>query len=503
MNTTEIFVEQMIIGGLIMLTGYILFPVEIHGWLLRFQSPFAQISIGAVLTGFAYLIGTVYDRFTDTIFQDLEKHCRLSYALKGIKSESELETDPYPETIYRMAVVGSDSAVQREDYFRRRIRLTRAFATLIPAISAAMILTSSTCYNGEPWYMVKAAAIPLSYLIAFLYKNIDTDFLKYIRPPRTDNEKLLKRYWRKQFRKKDNEEKHWKLLRSIFADFACWILLLTILILGIIQIIQSGNDMQIVIFMFTGIVTAGVVTWSWWRIYLTYFAFVKNYYVSINGEEIKMKSSTSLSAEIRWFIEGKIPEDVKKWFYASRLKEKEEEERTDTYLIYLRAKSCGVKFRNSKFEIKTLVEDLGFRKYGSNVEGKAGIWEKLSIKGELVKTFKQKVTEGEVKWVEVKKQRVIRKYSIDKAKVEEVNAILKHPPNGCNVELTKIEINEVPHWTFAFDSFSEEYALLKDNLTRTINKLLTETDCPFIDKGPDSNNILSGEKSQSYPDFLS
>jgi len=555
MKTTEVFVEQMIIGGLIMLTGYILFPVEVHGWLLRFQSTFAQISIGALLTGSAYLIGTVYDRFTDTIFQDLEKHCRLSYALEGIKSESELENDPYPETIYRMAVLSNDTAAQREDYFRRRLRLTRAFATLIPGITAAVILYLSTCYTNEHWYVLKTAMIPLAYLLAFLYKNLNWKFLKKRRPPRTDDEENVRKYWNKQFKKKEEEKeeeeeekeekekkekkekklwrfifsvknywenlykkkkqekekkgeekgerKNWQLLRCIFTDIACLILLFTLLCLGGIQIFRSGYYKDIIIVILTGIIMAGIVTWSWWRIYHTYFAFVKDYYISIKGDEIKMKSSFSLSAELRWFINEDIPVEVKKWFNASKLK-KESKERTDTYLIYPKVKTCGVKFRNNKFEIKTLVEDLGLQEYSPNVKGHAGIWEKWSTKDELIKTFKQKVAEGEADWIAVKKKRVTRKFSVDKTSIKEVDDPQRNLDNGCNVELTKIEIDKKKYWSLAFDSFSEKDDLseVKDNLKRTVDKLLSESDCPFTSKDASLLKLLSKEKSYSYPGFL-
>jgi len=215
-----------------------------------------------------------------------------------------------------------------------------------------------------------------------------------------------------------------------------------------------------------------------------------------------MNSPFSLSAEVRWFFDGEIPKNVQKWFKSSKLRTKPER-RTDTYLVYPNAKSCGVKFRKSKFEIKSLVKDIGNRDFEAKACGAIRIWEKWSTKGESIGQFKQEVTVDEVIWVDVKKKRIIRKFSADGGQIREIDASGKEgfPDNGCNVELTRVEIHQRPYWSLAFGSFGEEDTLV-DNLTETVRILLSEKDCPFRNLSESLEFSPSEDKCHSYPSFL-
>ena len=50
------------------------------------------------------------------------------------------------------------------------------------------------------------------------------------------------------------------------------------------------------------------------------------------------------SAEIRWFIEGDVPDEVRDWFLQSGLAI-DEEPRVDEYLVLPGSTATGVKFR--------------------------------------------------------------------------------------------------------------------------------------------------------------
>jgi hypothetical protein len=215
-----------------------------------------------------------------------------------------------------------------------------------------------------------------------------------------------------------------------------------------------------------------------------------------------MKSPISLSAEVRWFFNGAIPTIVKKWFKSSPLRSNPEK-RTDTYLIFPKAKSCGVKFRNSKFEIKSLVEDRGNRNFAAKARGAIRIWEKWSTKGESIVQLKQEATLNKAIWVDVKKKRIIRKFSADSSQIREVDASDKKgfPDNGCNVELTRVKIHQNPYWSLAFGAFGKEDTLI-DNLSKTVRILLSEKECPFTSLCESSEISLSEEKCHSYPSFL-
>lgn len=292
MKTTEIVVEQVIIGGLVILIGYILFPQDVEKCLKCFDSTFAHISLGVLMVGAAYLIGIVYDRFTDTMFQDLERHCRWSYLLskKGFDKVLEcvkLDKDPYPEHHYRIAVLKSDSAVYKEDYFRRRLRLTRSFATLIPGVSIAIVLYMSTGCINEPWYKFKAALIPVAYLLAFLSKNTDWEFIRGEEPPKTNDFNTEKKKEKiVTYCENHKSKRKRRILLFICCDSACLVLFF---IFWSITAVQAALSKQIkfTTIMLAGTILATIVTWTWWRIYHTYFDLLKDFSDANIGEQSK------------------------------------------------------------------------------------------------------------------------------------------------------------------------------------------------------------------------
>jgi hypothetical protein len=217
-----------------------------------------------------------------------------------------------------------------------------------------------------------------------------------------------------------------------------------------------------------------------------------------------MRPPISTSAEVRWFSDGDIPQAVGKWFKASKLRAAAEK-RTDTYLIYPNATSCGVKFRENKFEIKVLAQDLGIKKLAANVVGAVEIWEKWSTKGKSIDQFRQEVTGYAAIWVDVKKKRITRKYLADGTSIREVDASDKDASanNGCNVELTRVKIHQNTYWSVAFDSFGEGgIDSLVDNLVRTVGIVLSESECPLANPNKSLGISLSDDKSHSYPSFL-
>jgi hypothetical protein len=230
------------------------------------------------------------------MFQDLERHCRWSYVLKGIDGEEELkpvlndidsEVDLYPEHRYRIAVLKSDSAVYKEDYFRRRLRLTRAFATLIPGVSIAIVLYMSTGYTNEAWYTFKAALIPVAYLLAFLSKNTKYEFIRGKIPPKTNDFNTEEKKEKiKAYCKKHKSKRKRRVLLFICCDSACIVLFF---IFWCITTVEAALSKQIkfISVMLAGTILAMIVTWTWWRIYHTYFDLLKDFSDANNGEQSK------------------------------------------------------------------------------------------------------------------------------------------------------------------------------------------------------------------------
>ena len=253
-----------------------------------------KVSLGVLLVGAAYLIGIVYDRFTDTMFQDFERHGRWSYLFsrKGFDEVLEcvkLDKDPYPENVYRTTVWKLDSAfpAQKEDYLRRRLRLTRAFATLTPGISMALVLNMSSGCTNEPWYKFKAALIPAAYLLAFLLKNTDCEFIRGEIPPKTyDFNTKEKKEKIKTYCEKHKSKSKRSVLIFICCDRAWMVLFFIFWCITTVEAVLS-KQIKFISVMLAGTILATIVTWTWWRIYYTYFDFLKDFFDVNNGEKPK------------------------------------------------------------------------------------------------------------------------------------------------------------------------------------------------------------------------
>ncbi len=136
MSTTEVYVEQLIIGGIVLLIAVVLWtgsvpPLSVFGWE---TGPSA-----VVVLGLAYLTGLLFDRIGDTLLERIEKRQRLELARKSSRVRPWLD-DPFPEDLYRAAVYRNEHLVRRHDYLRIRMRLSRAVAVLAPAGVIALIV---------------------------------------------------------------------------------------------------------------------------------------------------------------------------------------------------------------------------------------------------------------------------------------------------------------------------------------------------------------------------
>lgn len=200
-----------------------------------------------------------------------------------------------------------------------------------------------------------------------------------------------------------------------------------------------------------------------------------------------------LSAETRWFMPGDVPPAFQRWFDRSSLKQ-DYEPRIDTYLVYPNAASAGVKFRENRFEIKSLVRPLGELDVGDRFRGEAAIWEKWSVAGPFVSMFFNEAGDDRSRWTEVTKTRTIRKYATDGPEVREVDTAGgcgKHD-DGCYVELTQLEVLNKKYWTLGFESFAGTREL-SDNLFRTID---------FFSRTLNNPLTFPAGRSFAYTEFL-
>jgi hypothetical protein len=99
MKTTEIFVEQVIIGFLVLMIAALPFYPQI-----KYQSELVEgweifFSFAAAALGIAYMLGIVFDRFADSLVADLTEHQRRRVV------DPNYWSGDYPEARLRIAIL--------------------------------------------------------------------------------------------------------------------------------------------------------------------------------------------------------------------------------------------------------------------------------------------------------------------------------------------------------------------------------------------------------------
>lgn len=162
------------------------------------------------------------------------------------------------------------------------------------------------------------------------------------------------------------------------------------------------------------------------------------------------------SAEIRWFHDGAANDETMQWFSGGR--KLEAETRTDRYLVFPGCESGGVKLRSYKdkrnFEIKLLRGAAEPLRLPHGVSGRADAWVKWSYGDDAVHPLVEKLMGAKDGFVDVKKTRYLRKFSLDDGGPVEVDGDAR-PKSGCGVELTLLEVGDARWWSFAFEAFGD------------------------------------------------
>lgn len=271
MKTTELFVEQVLIGLAVVVTGALFVSVEAATFIFK-----ADLGALAVLGAVAYLVGILFDRFGDTILACLEQHHRLQFALKQLGKGGGKRGDPFPEDTYRISVFHNDQASDYAHYLRSRIRLTRALTVLAPALSLgiALYLTNAKC----PERPVAGLLAVVVYSCLFL-KRLDHGL------PHTS--KLAKKKIRDWYKRRAGELH--PLARFVLRNEPIAALAVAILALGGAVIVLLGeaprvqNKLAVAGAVFAvGTVLTALAGWAWWRITETFFTFL-----AIYGREVE------------------------------------------------------------------------------------------------------------------------------------------------------------------------------------------------------------------------
>lgn len=251
MKTTELFVEQVLIGLMALLGAGAFVDLPVGR-----ADPVSNILGGATLLAIAYLAGMVLERFADSILGSLEKRRRLLWLKKARKRDSVvLGHDPFPESLIKVAVLEASSATNDKfSYLRSRLRLTRSIAVLTPGV--ALLHMASTA--GFHW-AGSVAAVATLYVLAFMFGTAKSSDLVNTRALEVKGGKL-------EF----PGGLEW------YRDDVPYVGLLA-LVCGAIIYIRTLSPH--VLYVGVGALVVTVVSaWAWWRISHTYHKFLDDFW---------------------------------------------------------------------------------------------------------------------------------------------------------------------------------------------------------------------------------
>jgi hypothetical protein len=214
----------------------------------------------------------VYDRVADTLIQDIESHCRLRFAFD--RFDPEKIVDPLREGEFRISVLDNPQATEHMEYLRSRIRLTRALAVAIPGLMMALLLAMDWG-RASRWWAIFALTIPLVYLAVLITKLIRRREL-FERPPKTHKVDKLHVYYLKRacLLPKSCDGKTpppWVIFRN-----EVWIGLAFLVVSASLSIVSTHSWIRFWIPV-VGMLLTLLVGWAWWRISITFYAFLRSY----------------------------------------------------------------------------------------------------------------------------------------------------------------------------------------------------------------------------------
>lgn len=211
------------------------------------------------------------------------------------------------------------------------------------------------------------------------------------------------------------------------------------------------------------------------------------------------------SCEIRWFF-SVPPAGLIAWFAGpARLDSPDTPGRTDHYLLVANGENIGVKLREGNVEAKHRVEALGEWAFpGIGAKGVAEHWIKWSFRLDEADSLSQRIIqEGNDNWIAVAKERLAYFYHFPEDGTIREAPISEWAPEGCQVELTRIQVKGKTYHTFGLEAFSES-GNLEGNLRRGAETAFSALLEWSSESGwPDAGVEFREGRSMGYPAFLS
>jgi hypothetical protein len=303
MKTTDLFIEQVMIGFLVLTMCLLPVYPEIaqvsdqKAWGLK------DLIFGVAAVGLAYLCGVVFDRYADACTKRFEKHLRARYALELAGLNTTAAPDPFPEDRYRIGQLQASEGINRWfNYLRSMIRLTRALSVFVPGVALASVMAISRSSATDvvlTWgYCIMAGTyLGLPIISASLGRLIWGSF----NAPRTDQPRLLKSYAERRGLDRARAAKLLAPTLTRLFDFV-WspsalgaTILITAAFVGAFTWAIPGKSISAVIAAAGGCAFAVLSAWAWREMQRTFMRYLHlfNKYACDAAEPVSALQSSS------------------------------------------------------------------------------------------------------------------------------------------------------------------------------------------------------------------
>ena len=275
-KSTEIVAELLIIG-LLFLAIVILF---IYGGLppIPGSGEAEKFALSVLVIAGAYAIGIIFDKWADTLLQNLAQHQRLRFAVKtltygdleNLEKSGTKKDDPFPEQQIRLKILKHGKEVaDYHDYLRTRMRITRAISCLLPALFMALLL--SHLKAGELARILAGTVTGLIYIVLLVYIPNTKKQL-----PKTYDFEELKKYVDDRMENAEDTTKIELIEQDLERPLAYSLGALTLFGCGIVGYYMWANSKSIlfILYPFGGLIITVLVGLAWWRISKTFLGLV-------------------------------------------------------------------------------------------------------------------------------------------------------------------------------------------------------------------------------------
>ena len=151
------------------------------------------------------------------------------------------------------------------------------------------------------------------------------------------------------------------------------------------------------------------------------------------------------TAELRWFFDGRLPDDVSSWFRGDDSAGLTETRR-DSYRLDGQV-DIGVKRRYGTILELKLRQGPPQSLLHRGLEGQLEVWRRWSPADEMI------YLNDDTTWVDIDKTVVKRRFALDGEETPLTEANRAMTGEGCDAEVAMISVRDQPAWTFALAAF--------------------------------------------------